>query len=510
MSVENLKWLEQYWTSEKREVNSWDIIEVIRNIDNSKRLVQEHYLKEKWEINNFKDSYNKILNSWSWPDWFDNISNHQESKKLLPSKPIQNNPEIRTVKQNNNLSEKEKIWQYAILANLAYARFEKVNNDWTVDINNLKVKEASLDIAWIDFTKFNIDSSWKVTAHNSNKLSPDEKFILKYLGSIDNSYDDTKNRGTNDRNVSDIIDMALFRNKQRTQELANQKDNYPKIADSRNILTDIDKWYNISRLPSNDIIEEESRLYRSTLFIETNKPKLTEALIRLKESKSSEYQKQFEDFKEKGQFKILAYYPEEWAKDDGWFQCTLFEKDWKKILAIAWTQITDCWDIGSDLSILIGKVPETQTKRMIDFFKKHVSWNEKITIIGHSLWGALSQIGTAIYGNSWKIEETYTFNSPWAKNLTINTNNDDPYINYLQNFTKYKEYGNIWELVTNVKWSEGVSPIAWKWVDIGKYRVEVETISHSILAVIEAIEKADVLVRKKVDWTVIERKNEQE
>ncbi|MCF6172603.1 MAG: hypothetical protein L3J44_02290, partial [Campylobacteraceae bacterium] len=46
-----------------------------------------------------------------------------------------------------------------------------------------------------------------------------------------------------------------------------------------------------------------------------------------------------------------------------------------------------------------------------------ISKSDNLTVVGHSLGGALAQIATATYKDY--IDQTYTYNSPGAKNLSI-------------------------------------------------------------------------------------------
>lgn len=479
--------------------------EIIEGYKNAIKLANHHSLIEA-KIQAFtNDKYDELL---SLPDYmFSDSSLFLSEFKKAPTEELKPKEATKTpeVKQSKteSLSEKEKVKQYGTLANLSYAKFEKVEGAWETSLQNLKVKEVNLDIASIDFTKFQVDSGWKLSVLNPDKTSPEEMFIVSYFNNQDNFKNGNWNMivDTNDRNISDIIDVALFRNSQELDRIAKLKQTPVQFADASSAIwdtsttkSDAGNWYDLNR---SGLSEEERKVQKISQFIEANRPKLNETLIKLKESKTSEYQSQFKEFQEKWDFKVLAYYPEKWDKDTGWFQCVLFEKDWKKILSIAWTQLSDIWDVKADFAILFWKVPETQTKRMIDFFKKKLNPNEEVTIVGHSLWGTLSQIWSAIFGSA----ETYTFNSPWAKELSVSVDPNDPYKKELQDFTKNRNYDSIGEKITNVKWSEGFSFIAEKGVDIWNYRIDVKTSSHSITSILEAVEKVDKLTKNKVGWT---------
>lgn len=349
--------------------------------------------------------------------------------------------------------EKQQLLEYATLANLAYATFEKVNKDWWTTFGNLKVKDANLDFASIDFKKFeNLDKYWKIDVLKIPNLNDDERFIVSYVN-------------------SHIVDTT---NEKKLVQFASAEIKKDTMTDA--IKDYWIKWVKLS--------ETEQK--------EVNKILTKEALIKLKEKKTSEYSIQFEKLKQKWDLKVLAFYPEEGSKDTGWFQCTLFENNWKKILSIAWTN--DIQDWGADFNIWRWKIPETQTKRMIDFFEKHLNWSENITVVGHSLGWNLSQIATSIYWDTSKVKEVYTFNCPGAKELEFSLKPDDKYKKEFDNFANNRKSDTIEKKITNVKWI-WYSPISEEWVDIWNYRIDVNTTSHSIIDVIKAIEGMDKIVR---------------
>ncbi|MDD2566316.1 MAG: hypothetical protein PHZ26_03380 [Candidatus Gracilibacteria bacterium] len=167
-------------------------------------------------------------------------------------------------------------------------------------------------------------------------------------------------------------------------------------------------------------------------------------------------------------------------------------------MSIAGTQLSDFGDLKSDFAILFSRLPEAQTKSMIDFFKRSanlLSPKDELVIVGHSLGGTLSQVASSIYGDTYNLSETYTFNSPGAKELSVSDDFSDPYSKDLQNFTKNRNHDSIGEKVVNVKGSEGSSFISEKGVDIGRYRIDVKSSSHSINAILEAAKEAKELKR---------------
>lgn len=413
-------------------------------------------------------------------------------------------------------AELEKAKEYAMIANLAYAKVERVDKGKEMTLSNLKVKEVSLDIASIDFTKFTVESNGKLSAPNEKDLTPDEAFVLANFNNPDvyNQSPKTMITDTNDKNVSDVIDVALFRNNQKLDELRKASPSSHNTLASLDIDTDISNTGNtiLSDVGGNILdasqwfslnwpnINESQILQKYREFLQEHRGKLTEILSRLKWEKKTDYEKQFEKLKEKWDFKILAHYPEENSDDKSGFQCVLFEKNGKKILSITGTQLNniydaDTGDLGADIDLYNWKLPEAQVKSLINFCRKHLNGNEKVAIVWHSLWWALAQIGTSIYWSS----ETYTFNSPGARNLEVSVKEGDPYTKELRDFTNNRNSDTIAERITNVKGIEWSSPISDLWVDIGKYRIDINTSSHSIDKILEAMEKMKWLKKKKVD-----------
>jgi pimeloyl-ACP methyl ester carboxylesterase len=126
---------------------------------------------------------------------------------------------------------------------------------------------------------------------------------------------------------------------------------------------------------------------------------------------------------------------------------------------------------------------------MIDFINRvleKVPKDKKVNVIWHSLGWALTQIATTIYRE--RVWESYTFNSPWAKNLKATLEKDDPYFKSLQEFMTNKDSSNVSSLLTNVKWEKWISLIADLWVDIWDYEIKLKWLSsHSIVATWEYI-----------------------
>ncbi len=78
-------------------------------------------------------------------------------------------------------------------------------------------------------------------------------------------------------------------------------------------------------------------------------------------------------------------------------------------------------DNGDNTSLIAETVPE-QYLSMYDFIQKQIDDNvisadDNVTMSGHSLGGALTQMGTAAFSDY--IDQAYTYNSPGAKDLDI-------------------------------------------------------------------------------------------
>ena len=160
-------------------------------------------------------------------------------------------------------------------------------------------------------------------------------------------------------------------------------------------------------------------------------------------------------------------------------------------------------------------LPIRQSIDLIKFIERNTKdWPEweKIKIMWHSLWWALSQIATAMY--SWQVEEAYTFNSPWTRNLevyiqmiekelsrdnTLSESDKELIIAKFQIFWYNEDSNKIAydkennpgsELITNVSWTKWLSPIANLWEDIWDYSIELkELASHWIKDLIEYVDK---------------------
>ena len=200
----------------------------------------------------------------------------------------------------------------------------------------------------------------------------------------------------------------------------------------------------------------------------------------------------------KQEFEIIDYFPNEtsidsqWNKESekrrSWLGAIMLEKDWKKILSITWTEFFKDWwrDLIADGKILIWNMPDKQVKDLIDFIDDNIEEWEKFSIVWHSLGWTLAQIVTVMYAD--QIEETYTFNAPWARELEVSEKdrNHFPRIKY---FDENRDSREISELITNVRWTAWLSFIADSWEDIWMYEINLEKLySHRIVDLIKYVE----------------------
>ena len=118
------------------------------------------------------------------------------------------------------------------------------------------------------------------------------------------------------------------------------------------------------------------------------------------------------------------------------FSATLFKdtqadsKDIEYILAFRGTEFPSGFSddvLDADADLANSKLPSNQYIDMIKFYTqciadKHITESTPLIVVGHSLGGALAQLLTlslATAENANNVKEVYTFNSPGAKNLTI-------------------------------------------------------------------------------------------
>lgn len=363
-----------------------------------------------------------------------------------------NQKEVKSNLQEDN--SKEKTLSYSKLADLSYIHLKtNPNETWN---ESFEFQTVSLDPTAFE----HIDTIFE--SPNFATFTEDEIFLYNYIN--ENKDNEVNYNLASNSEIESILEMAWL--------------------DRQLLASDIwAKW----------IYDWSKGIKRFLLLM---------WLHELVEKKEHEAKQNFENLKQ--DYEILDYFPNEakWDNYNSWFWAVFLEKEWKKYIAIRWTEgLSDWKDLYADWKMALWKAPGEQIKAMTDFIDRCIiiPW-EKFSIVWHSLWWALSQIATAMYID--QIKETYTFNSPWAKKL--NVAKDD-----LQKFAKFNDFVHnrndeyIWSLITNVEWAKWMSLITDLWEDIWSYTVELKHFSsHSITEMTKYIENLDEnsaeLIRTKI------------
>ena len=161
------------------------------------------------------------------------------------------------------------------------------------------------------------------------------------------------------------------------------------------------------------------------------------------------------------------------------FQATLIEKtdssgNITKVISLAGMDIWEGEDRTAATSISQGEVPGLQYKAMTDFISKlidnnQISQSDNITMVGHSLGGLLTQMATATFTGF--IDNSYTFNSPGAANLTATAEQAESWgwsaeTNLYFNEFIFNKY-DVGDRITNFTAASGSTFIADEGEDIG-------------------------------------------
>lgn len=416
---------EKISTSTNKKTSDFSLANMFKEQDLYRKMYQENSKKEEDERKNI----DKILAEF--------ISNKQNKEEKNHSKKS-NFEDIN--------SNKEKLLEYSKLADLAYIELKTDNTKkW-----NDKYKFETVKLDPLIFPNIESILSWK-------------KFNKETIWNLTNEEKELYNFINNKENISLIKDYSI-------------KDENEKL------LTNL--WLQKDYLVENEnkeIISKESYLY------ELNKKRFL--LDRYLDSKwiIKEPKENFEKLKQ--DYNILDYFPNETKLEKwwSWFWALLLEKWWKKIISIRWTEISDFWDLKEDWKLFIKKFPDKQARDLVKFIDRTIKSWEEFSIVWHSLWWALSQIATSIYAN--QVKETYTFNSPWVKNIKV-SEEDKLKIAKLRNFEYNKEKAR--EKITNVRWDSWIKPVADLWEDLWNYEIVFKNLfSHLITDTILYIEKLD-------------------
>lgn len=448
-----------------------------------------------------------------------NTVNTQETVK--ESLPKQKPPE--------SSEDRQKIATYGNLADLAYVDFSRVK--WT---EQWKTEELKVNNVQLDPLSFpNIRSIDKATG-----LTENEKELSKFLNEhpLEEFAGDLQLLDTMpvSRDVSELLYIASEKKFDATgieMRMAMRNGNSPQdFGTSKGIVTDrnthefsrqyasLDPKFrstmtdiegNIFQLPPVeknapvDILNPEKAPLSRTEKLQILR--LNVGLEHVRQFKAEKSSELFEDLKKKG-FAIVDYFPDKDNGDigsSGFSAITIKDKEWKTSIAIRWTELTNFGDIGADMKLAVKRVPENQTKDLITFMERNIQklpeW-EKIRLIGHSLGWALSQLWSVMYDD--RVEETYTFNSPWAKKLSVDPK-DYSWITH-EELEKYVNFGynqndntSVENRMVNVKGSKWPSIISNLGNDIGFYKIDLKWLqSHSITTLVQHVsnEKTELMV----------------
>lgn len=409
-----------------------DVSNISMSMKNYREMKQQNQLEEREE----KKDVEMILLAFNSPRQQVNIEQNPKNT----SKDIEK-------------TDKQKLVEYWKLADLSYIELKTdKNKSWNdkYSFNNLKLDplvypNIQTVVSWDELDEIKISS-----------LTKEERELYEYI----------QDWLKTDNNKEYLVDTPTIEEKRflsslwlNEQNLAENEEKY------RTVLTDI--------MPKTTYDQKYSRTrYLANTFFRNQ----------LKESKEN-----FDKLKQ--DYTILDYFPNEqkWENWDSWFWGVLLEKWWKKFIAIRWTEITDFWDLKEDSKLAIWRFPDKQSKDLIKFIDRVIKPWEKFNIVWHSLWWALSQITTSMYAN--QVEETYTFNSPWVANLTIDNSDRQKFVKF-RDFEYNKE--KVWDKIVNVRWDSWIMPIANLWKDLWNYEIVLKNLlSHSITETVSYIEKLD-------------------
>lgn len=488
------------------------------------RLYKQNSVTEARLRFGFEESFNKNLDTiWRTGEMIDFSWDKEKSPRIQPKETPKDqeavtspeDPLMKAEKQSKNpdaLGEKEKIIIYAKLSDLAYVDFISIPDPKDLTKTTEKISMVHLDpLAFPNFQAI-------AEGHIPKYPTEDEKVIISYLdthknNNRDNWFEWWILRARNDRKVApDIADLLRISAGPRWIETK-----YASLDEKyRNTIID--------SVPNLSFPKETGNIPISS---DANRP-MVDAMEHLRTIKEKQASETLNEIRGKG-FEIVDYFPNETSKDSsfsGFGAICLKDKEGNMHFAIRWTDviawvIPDPRDAAADAKLALWQVPENQTKDLVTFFErnlKNIPEDQKVSITGHSLGWALWQIASVMYAE--RVSESYTFNSPWAKKLSINPSDKSDIIR--QKFEKFRDFeyngGNessVENRMTNVKGIKWPSFIVDLWVDIGNYEIKLESLeSHSITKVIEYInaleEGNDELVKKYVGERKKGKKDENE
>lgn len=393
-------------------------------------------------------------------------------------------------KQSKNpdaVGEKEKLTTYAELSDLAYVDFVTVHEGTDSLKTSQKISKVHLDP--LAFPNFKMIAEGYIP----EKPTEDEKVILSYLDThkndINNPIEQWILRARNDREVAPDIAQLL--------RLAS---GWSKQYKDTIQYAGLDEKYQTTMIDSNPHLPPVSKISNNEIMTGGDS-RIIDAMEHLRTIKEKQASTTLDTIRNKG-FEIVDYFPNETSKDktsSGFGAICLRDKAGNISFAIRWTDVI-AWvipeprDVAADTKLALWQIPENQTQDLITFFERNLKnlkeW-QKVNITGHSLGWALTQIASVMYAE--RVNESYTFNSPWAKKLAINPEGKSDIIR--QKFEKFRNFeyneGNeasIENRMTNVKGIKWPSIISNLGEDIGDYEIQLESLkSYSITEVIRYI-----------------------
>jgi len=459
--LDRLWWAnEAVQSNERKEVTQEQMSDFLNNMSKSKETIKKCKYEESIDRKKEEDELNLYKDFFDWNEDIENFESRLQELQQQEKTPEPN--QYETQKETETLSEKEKIIKYAQISELAYWEYETTDN-WEVQLTGINLDPLSYP---------NIKNIFNSSPEN---LTPDEQTLYAFIQENKNNYNLNYKV---DNNISNILKLAWYE------------------TNSNNIAS---LWDNIPSWITDNLREQQ-------LIIAW--------LLSIKEQKQTKNQEWLDKLKQ--DYDIIDYYPKWQDRNESWFQAVALEdKGWNKHISICWSQLTDIWDIWEDMVMLVWHLPIRQTIDLIKFVERNTKdlWEwEKLRIMWHSLWWALSQIATTMYAD--QVEEGYTFNSPGAKELeayvevieeelakdtTLTDNDKELIIAKFKEFWYNKDSNKIVydkqnspgsELITNVAWIKWLSPTANLWEDIWDYSIELkELASHWIRKLIKYVDK---------------------
>ena len=320
-----MEWFKESCSSESSEI---------------KKLTEEE--KQKQE-ETFQEQQNNYEETCSYISMQENKSQQEDQVDLRQMEDYFNwktdSPE-KSTDTETQLTEKEKILNYWKLSELSYIHL------WPDKKEELNITRVDIDPVLLA----NIDKIfWEDKPPN---LSPQEEFLYNYVQENINSNNNWTIQAT--EQIERVLKQAwLWQEHLQVAELA---------PEFRQTLIDASPTISLTRK-------------RDLLM------RWLDILVKLEQQK---LEKKFEALKQ--DYEIVDYFPRkedlwEWKKES-WLWAMLLEKDWKKILAIRWTEWLSDWrDLLEDWKMLVNSIPDRQVKDLIRFVERTIKpWEKFLTL----------------------------------------------------------------------------------------------------------------------------------